>query len=229
MRWTGLVLLLPLAGCPPTFERLRLRVGVRPPDVQDVTWTGGTWAGRAIRLRPCPSDTDSLGWPVLPSSVDRVPADPDPAPYTIGLDDPVGILPPIGYNRGFAADYCAVDLVGKGVVTMLGEGPGGSVSVSLDVPDFEATTTAVPHGAEPSEEVQPEALLVRLGGDALSAAIAAAAAVGPVDVAPGGPEHAAWQALLVQDVAVWIDRDDDLAITAADGEPWQRLSVVVPE
>jgi len=230
MRAAWWLVLLPwLAGCPPTFERLRLRVGLRPPTVDGVTWTEAWWQGRAIRMRPCLSDTDSLGWPVLPPDVDWVPADPDPAPFTIGLDERLGMLPPLGHGRAFAADYCALDLISRGVVTMVGEGPGGPVSVAIDLPDFESTGFAdTPHGAEPEDDRQPEAILIRLGGDALSTVIAVAAAAGPVAVTPDSPEHATWQALLVQDVGAYIDRDRDLALSDADAL-WLPLTVVVPE
>ncbi len=231
-RWAGagVVWVLGLGGCPPEVERLRLRVGLRVPAVAGVTWTSGTWQGRAIRLRPCPSDTDTLGWPSLPAEADRVPADPDPAPWTIGLEDPVSILPPSGYARGFAAPWCAVDLVGKGPLVLEGEGPQGTVSVAIDLPDFEGVGVAsAPHGEEPSEDVQPEALLIQVGGAAWATELGGQVQAGPVAIEVGTPAHDALQALIVQEVAAYVDRDGDLEVSAADGPAWLSLEVVVPE
>lgn len=221
---------LALAACPPTMERLRLQVGVRVADVPGVTWTDGSWQGRAIRLRPCLGDPEGVGWPGLPGEVSPIPDDPDPPPWTIGIPQPLPMLPPEGFARGLAASWCAVDLVSRGTVRMEGEGPEGEVTVEIDLPDLEAVGWAdAPHGAEPEEGVDPEALLVRLGGPVWAAALAALAIEGPVSVAPGGPDHDRLQALLVDEVEVFIDRDGDLAISDEDGPSWLRLRAVVPD
>ena len=228
--WPVLVGLV-VAGCPPTIDRLLLRVAVRVPEVEGVVWTEASWQGRAIRLRPCDDDgTEDLGWPSLPEGTPLLPADPDPMPWTIGLTGPLDALAP-AWTRGFAAPYCAVDLIGKGPLRLVGDGPLGPVEVEVEVPDMAAVgVAAAPHGDAPGE-VQPAVVLVRVGGAGFAAEIASRAASGPVAIAPGTPDHDVLLDLLVVESAVWIDTDDDAALSPeeAAAPPWVALEVVLPE